>query len=270
MARFAKGRWAALALPLLLGCAENDQKLRVVSLTQTPQGFGSGCMIAGTGSVARGTLDLAGVDVFAGQVPVEYRVFAQVENDFTVPGQGELSALTPSPGVATHTVVITDVVTEVNYGVQASAAGSLKSVAGLSGADLKFRTPVFTRLDSGTASVAGVGVPESAVRKLASVRSTILPNPSDQIVISARIRVFGKKDGNWDVESSFVDLPIGLCNGCLFKHVGSCDQVTAADTTKTGSACSPIQDFPLRCCDEGTKLVCPAVKSMMGAAGSGG
>ncbi len=275
MTRFAKVRWVAFALPLLLSCAENDQKLRVVSLAETGKGFGSGCVAGNTAiGLSRGILDLAAVDDFTGQVPVEYRVFVQVENGFVPPGAGELGTLTPSPGVADHTVVITDVVTELNVGLQTSAAGSLKTVAGLGGADLKFRTPIFARIDGGGTSVlAGVGVPESAVIKLARVRDAILPQPSSQVVISARLRVFGKKDGVSDVESSFVDLPISLCNGCLYKNISSCDNVTDADATKTGSACSPIQDYPLRCCKQAgmATLVCPAVKTTpTGAAGAGG
>ncbi len=268
MTRFAKGRWMALALPLLLSCAENDQTLRVIYLAEAPRGFGAGCTAAEASQsamgVTRGILDLAAVDDFAGQVPVEYRVFPIIQNGLTVPGQGELSSLTPSPGVPPHTVIVSDVVTELNVGVQNSIAGPLKTVAGLSGPDLKFRTPVFTRLDGGArAVVAGVGVPESAVKKLAAVRSSILPNPADQIVITARVRIIGKKDGVDDIESSFVDLPIGVCNGCLYKNVGACDQVTAAQAAMTGSSCSPIQDYPLRCCSQDSTLVCPAAKPAM-------
>ncbi len=265
MTRFAKGRWMALALPLLLSCAENDQRLRVTNIALPPKGIGSECSAsAGTTNLARGILDLAAADAFKDLVQVDYRVFPTVEVGFMAPGTGDLSTLTPSPGVPPHTLVITDVVADLNVGLQSSVAGPLKTVAGLTGADLKFRTPIFARVDgNGTVIVPGVAVPETAVRKLAAVRDQLFGSKTGIIVISSRIRVLGIKDGNSDVESSYVDFPIELCNGCLFSVISACANVTDADTTFTGAACSPIQDYPLRCCTQDSKLVCPAARPAM-------
>lgn len=251
-------------------CAENDERLRVSKLAKGPKGVTGECVLAppadSDAGLTRGILDLAAVEAFQGAESAAYRVHAVVENRLVAPGTGELNDLTPSPGVAVPTVVITDLIAEWNPNLQMN----LRSLAGISDGETRFRTPLFLRLASGQSSVAsGIGIPDSAARKLLASRASFLPDSATEIVTSIRVRVAGKKDGVSDIESSFVDLPVSICYGCIFSRFPSCSGVLP-DVIRTGNACSAVQDDALTCCDSASGFLrCPA-KAEMPPAGMGG
>jgi hypothetical protein len=74
----------------------------------------------------------------------------------------------------------------------------------------------------------------------------------------ASVKIFGDLGGS-DVWSQTYDYPIRVSAGDFSINLGSCSALPAGFVGLVeGSACNPLQDGFVECCDSGGQLVCPA------------
>lgn len=81
-----------------------------------------------------------------------------------------------------------------------------------------------------------------------------------EALVSARVQVYGDFAGG-EVRSDEFIYPIQICADCFYDVLGLCSELEDNyQGVIDGSACNPLQDGTVECCDDGTgKLVCPAV-----------
>ena len=87
---------------------------------------------------------------------------------------------------------------------------------------------------------------------------------SNSTTVIAHITASGDIDGG-SVESREFEYPIQVCDGCLVRSVGSCDQLATDFEAEQGFSCFGFyQDALLDCCTDSTgQEVCPAVSTML-------
>jgi hypothetical protein len=228
-------RLHTLALTFAVGlaaCADDNQQAMLIESVMAPA-TATGMAAAFCGSsekpIVSGVVDLA----LVGGAQDGYLMFTQVLNRNQPNGPNNNM-------VETAYVTISSVDIDLSFDPPPPVT--------LTDADLHVREDLFAIVNpGGTAEIPIDAMPLATMRKIAA------SHPKTEMSAHTHLR-FNGHSAAFDVNSSYLDFPVRVCEGCLVHDVGPC----CAKATNYG-LCNPDQDVSVDCCMDGSgNAVCPA------------
>lgn len=217
-------------------CVESGDEPVVILQNQLP---GEGCVVEG--SVSETYLGAGTIEVGS---PTGYQ-FTPVAKNF------RSEELTGGFSIAFVSGVEVDLSFEDPTLFDAASQVELRN-SGLT----EFVVPYAAMIDAGgTTSFIVEILPPELLELMAETPQ--LADADSSTVVYADVRLVGNLGGD-DFQSNTFRYPVQVCNGCLARNLGPCDQLPDVELA-TGGVCNPLQDFAVDCCESGGSLLCPAV-----------
>ena len=155
----------------------------------------------------------------------------------------------------------------VYKGVDVSLSSSNETFKTIDAKHRSYIVPGFGTIEPTT----GVGASESKLAATISLLPPELINDNTYRQLAAQpggfrmfadMQVFGSVDSD-SISANTVRFAIDVCDGCLLKVLGTCDQFKS-DFSFSGSECFPGQDETTQCCMSAANTpICPGMGTMM-------